>query len=127
MMDASSRFKDDVKPAANGLMNWAAILADEDQWIEAGCPIGGKVIVTAVLTQGRYWEGIPEFVKSYTMEYTENGFDFKPYMEDGKIKVNDIIGCNRVLGVRELDYDITLKKKLFDFKPYKEDQKGKNR
>ena len=45
-------------------------------------------IVSEVLTQGR--GDYPQWVKSYTLSFSNNGLDFHPYRQNGVVKVDNL-------------------------------------
>ena len=74
-------------PAKNGRLNgsscWAAGKNDKNQWIQVD--FEKPVVVTKIATQGR--GKYDQWVKSYTVSYSLDGNNFKPYQVDGVDKV----------------------------------------
>jgi hypothetical protein len=46
-----------------------------------------QATVSEVVTQGR--ADVPQWVKSYSLSYSNNGIDFHPYHQNGVVKVNE--------------------------------------
>ena len=64
---------------------WSARKNDVNQWIQVD--FEKQTTVTNILTQGRNNNIYYQWVKSYTVYYSNNGIDFTPYEEGGQVKV----------------------------------------
>ena len=64
---------------------WSARKSDVNQWIQVD--FENQTTVTNILTQGRNCNGNYQWVKSYTVYYSNDGIDFKPYQKVGEVKV----------------------------------------
>jgi hypothetical protein len=63
---------------------WSAKKNKLPQWIQVA--VGKQTIITAILTQGR--QDRNQWVKTYTMAYSNNGRNFKTYRVGGRVRVN---------------------------------------
>ena len=64
---------------------WSAGKNDVNQWIQVD--FEKQTTVTNILTQGRNVNIFYQWVKSYTVYYSNDGIDFTPYEEGGQVKV----------------------------------------
>lgn len=62
---------------------WSARKNNKRQWIQV--KLGQKTRITGVVTQGR--QDASQWVKSYSISYSLNGRTFRPYRENGRVKV----------------------------------------
>jgi len=62
---------------------WIAKYNNNKQWLQID--LGAKSRVKRICTQGRY--DANQFVKSYTVSYSQKGDKFVPYTEGRKIRV----------------------------------------
>jgi len=60
--------------------SWSAGVVDTNQWFSVN--LGAKAVVTAIATQGR--ENSDQWVKSYTISFSEDGNSFVPYEEEAQ-------------------------------------------
>ena len=91
---ASSKF-DSNHGASNGRLNfaagagrtgsWSARINDVNQWLQVD--LLGKPKVTAIMTQGRGDCSCNQFVKSFTISYSDSGSTFTSYPEGSQAKV----------------------------------------
>ncbi len=70
--------------------SWSALINDVNQWLQID--LIGQYIVTRVATQGR--DDLDQWVKTYKLEYGDDGNNFQLYREQGrstyKVKINFI-------------------------------------
>ena len=62
---------------------WSARKNNKRQWIQV--KLGQKTRITGVVTQGR--QDANQWVTSYSISYSLNGRTFRPYSENGRVKV----------------------------------------
>lgn len=62
---------------------WSARKNNRRQWIQVR--LGRKTRITGVVTQGR--QDANQWVTSYKLSYSSNGRTFRPYRENGRVKV----------------------------------------
>ena len=64
--------------------SWAALKGDQNQWLQVDL-LCEESVVTSVATQGRnrnpLWGPHNEWVKSYKLQYSNNGVDFEYYKD----------------------------------------------
>lgn len=72
-----------TKTRLNSASSWSAGKNDENQWIQVD--LDKPVAVTKIATQGR--KNYDQWVKTYTVSYSFDGENFKPYQVDGLDKV----------------------------------------
>ena len=89
---ASSHWNDLPDPATarlnskqTGMGAWSAGKNDVNQWIQVD--FKNQAIVTNILTQGRNSTTFYQWVKSYTVHYSNDGIDFTTYQKGGEVKV----------------------------------------
>lgn len=98
---ASSEY-DSNHGATNGRLNfvaaggktgaWSASTSDVNQWLQVD--LLGKPKVTEIQTQGRE-DCCNQFVKTYTVSYSDDGSTFTDYLTDtGTVKVRSIFDMN---------------------------------
>lgn len=63
---------------------WSALRNDRHQWL--GVRFGNVVKVTMIATQGR--QDYRQWVKTYKLEYSLDGYEYKTYSIKGKPKVS---------------------------------------
>ena len=80
---ASSHWDDKVDPTRARLNINETEKSYVNQWIHVD--FKNKAIVTNILTQGRNDNG--QWIKSYTVYYSNDGIDFTPYQKGGEVKV----------------------------------------
>ena len=71
------------KTRLNGLTSWISKSSDLNQWLQVD--FNYIATVTDIQTQGRGRYG--QWVKSYTVSYSDDGLRFKTYQKSGKDKV----------------------------------------
>ena len=62
---------------------WIPLHQDHRQWLQVD--FGSVTQITGISTQGYY--NADHWVKSYTLQYSDNGYSFKPYQQNGHTKV----------------------------------------
>ena len=62
---------------------WIPLHQDHRQWLQVD--FGSVTQITGISTQGYY--NADHWVKSYTLQYSDNGYSFKPYQQSGHTKV----------------------------------------
>ena len=62
---------------------WIPLYQDHNQWLQVD--FGSVTQITGISTQGYY--NADHWVKSYTLQYSDNGYSFKPYQQSGHTKV----------------------------------------
>lgn len=88
-MSSSSYWSSSLKPQYGkvgfnrGEGAWAAKTRDSKQWLQV--EFDHEMKITGFSIQGRY--GSNQWVKSLTLEYSNDGNAFLPYKENGAIKV----------------------------------------
>ena len=70
--------------------SWLAKTLDNRQWFEVD--FGKQIRITGVASQGR--QDATQYVKTYSLQYGNDGFLFSPYQEGGFTKVGD--GSNQI-------------------------------
>ena len=64
--------------------SWSALKNDENQWLQVDL-LREESVVTSVATQGRNkhpnWAGYNQWVKSYKLQYSNNGVNFEYYKD----------------------------------------------
>ena len=68
-----------------GMGAWSAVKNDVNQWIQVD--FKNKAIVTNILTQGTNSTTFYQWVKSYTVYYSNGRIDVAPYKKGGEVKV----------------------------------------
>ena len=63
---------------------WCAKRRDRRQWLQVD--FGALTRVTRIATQGR--QNSVQWVKTYYLSYSKNGYRFIPYKENGRTKVS---------------------------------------
>ena len=63
--------------------SWSSKINDVHQWLQVDFKY--RKTITDILTQGR--GSHQQWVKSYTLSYSDDGTNFKPYQKNGKYKV----------------------------------------
>lgn len=66
---------------------WSARKNNKRQWIQV--KLGHKTRITGVVTQGR--QDANQWVTSYSISYSLNGRTFRPYRENGRMKVTILV------------------------------------
>lgn len=93
MMRASSQYNHYCGPWSGRLNGrragryggaWCAKRRDRSQWLQVD--FGALTRVSRVATQGR--QNSVQWVKSYYLSYSKNGYKFLPYKEGGRTKVS---------------------------------------
>ncbi|CAH3183147.1 unnamed protein product, partial [Porites lobata] len=64
---------------------WIPLHQDHNQWLQVD--FGSVTQITGISTQGYY--NADHWVKSYTLQYSDNGYSFKPYQQNGHTKTFD--------------------------------------
>ncbi|XP_073259279.1 lactadherin-like [Porites lutea] len=64
---------------------WIPLYQDHQQWLQVN--FGSVTQITGISTQGYY--NADHWVKSYTLQYSDNGYSFKPYQQNGHTKTFD--------------------------------------
>ena len=89
---ASSYWNDQHDPTTarlnskqTGMGAWSAGKNEVNQWIQVD--FKNKAIRTNILTQGRNSTTFYQWVKSYTVHYSNDGIDFTTYQKGGEVKV----------------------------------------
>ena len=63
---------------------WSALIRDQNQWLQVDL-LRQESVVTSVATQGRnrnsLWVNHNQWVKSYKLQYSNNGVDFEYYKD----------------------------------------------
>ena len=63
--------------------SWSALIRDQNQWLQVD--LLHQEIITSVATQGRnkypLWKTHKQWVKSYKLQYSNNGVDFEYYKD----------------------------------------------
>ena len=78
---------------AKGSGSWSSRRNDLHQWLEIDFEYRGTI--TDILTQGR--GSHQQWVKSYTLSYSDDGIKFIPYRKNGKDKVRFIRFVHQIL------------------------------
>ena len=64
--------------------SWSALIRDQNQWLQVD--LLHQEIITSVATQGRnkhpLWKTHNQWVKSYKLQYSNNGVDFEYYKDE---------------------------------------------
>ena len=63
--------------------SWSSKRNDLNPWLQIDFKY--RATITDILTQGRF--RIRQWVQSYTVSYSDNGINFKPYQKSGNDKV----------------------------------------
>ena len=74
-----------LKLKQTGMGAWSAGKNDVNQWIQVD--FKNKAIVTNILTQGTNSTTFYQWVKSYTVYYSNGRIDVAPYKKGGEVKV----------------------------------------
>ena len=72
------------QPAGGKTGAWSAKTNDVNQWLQVD--FGDTKKVTAILTQGRAEHD--QWVKTYTVSYSQDGIEFIDYTQNGQKKVS---------------------------------------
>ena len=67
--------------------SWSSRSNDLHQWLQVDFKYNATI--TNILTQGR--ERYGQWVKTYSVSFSEDGVNFKPYQSSGKVKVQFIV------------------------------------
>ena len=62
---------------------WMVKTNDNKQWFQVD--FGSQIRITGLASQGR--QDAQQYVKSYSLQYSNDGFSFQPYQQDGWTKV----------------------------------------
>ena len=64
--------------------SWSALINNQNQWLQVDL-LREEFVITSVATQGRNrhprWRGHNQWVKSYKLQYSNNGVDFEYYKD----------------------------------------------
>ena len=77
-------FQEDIEGAVlKKSGSWSAFIKDQNQWLQVD--LLHQEIITSVATQGRnkhpLWKTHKQWVKSYKLQYSNNGIDFEYYKD----------------------------------------------
>ena len=77
-------FQEDIEGAVlKKSGSWSALIRDQNQWLQVD--LLHQEIITSVATQGRnkhpLWKPHEQWVKSYKLQYSNNGVDFEYYKD----------------------------------------------
>ena len=78
-------FQDDIEGGVlKNSGSWTALITDQNQWLQVD--LLHQEIITSVATQGRnrhpLWKTHNQWVKTYKLQYSNNGVDFEYYKDE---------------------------------------------
>ena len=92
LMSASSYYNNNLGPWNGRLQSrrsWSAKRNNRNQWLKVD--LGAMARITGVATQGR--QDRRQWVKTYSVSYSKNGFQWNYYKERARTKVRHFTGC----------------------------------